>query len=1315
MGGLFTKIFGRGSNIYMHLDATSDFLLLFLMFVSTLLYGLVPPVTAVLTGRIFQLLEDYAIGTFTSKNAFMRELELRSMTLLIVGFGGLPLCWATLSSWMLLGERQGFRVRRRLLGAYLSKTMAWYDTNENLEGDFTQIHRGVEELRSSAAESSAVTFLNAVTVVTLLTTSLYFSWSLTLVILASTPLIIALAIIFSKLVEKYTELENTETSHAASILTWSMEAPQLIRLFGTEQVELQKFSISVKKCSKFFINLSKYAAANQASLRGLSLIMFVQGFWFGNTMIKRGKLNSGQVITCFSACILLGTTLNNTLQHIVIMQKGKVALQKILSMVESESDALRGRRGETFEIFPSPISGMFVSPVFPKQITFENVSFSYPSRPNEYALDNVSLTFYPEKITFIVGKSGSGKSTLSNLLLKLYSDYEGTIKVGTLDIRATKDSWLLENITLVEQSCTLFNDSLLNNLLLTAKDDNKNEASIKRACQMALLEKLLFDLPDGLSTVIGSNGISLSGGQQQRVALARAILRDTPVLILDESISALDIIHRDLLMEVIRNWRAGKTTIILTHELSHILDDDYLYLMEDGKVGEHGYKRDLLSYTSGRFTELHNAVIPSDPSAIEASHEKAIRLNTEETTGSGIVSEESEEEDNTVVSYDTRRFSLAIAGNESMMVGSRIFSLRLSSYFQGAIMPDEHVYSSTMKGRNKRLVNTREVTDEGRVDLEKKLEERSKPVIMTIWTIICKMYATVNRLYMLWGLTFSALAGIINPVFSYTFSKLLSGVVPKNDGTGSPPYLMKWSLVVICVSVTDGCFTFLKKFILSVCSELWIMSLRIKAMDRISNQDVHWFSLDINKPSEISALILNDLRDLRYLVSGFLSAVTTLIFVSAIGLAWAFVSGWKLSLVCISTIPLFIGVTGIYGGVLQKYETDYKTAVAELENNMFEFVKGIKTVRCLQLESHFSNKYTMLEEGMKHQSRRRAVVTGFGVALSNALVIGVQAILYYYGIKLVVDGEYTPDNLLQTFTLLVFTIMTCSALMYEVPSFSRGRRAATYVFRILNTRSDFLSIDDDFRTEPIEKPSHMNPLIRIQDLTFAYPSALDVEVYKKLSLTINFGENLAIVGESGSGKSTMGLILCGLYPVNGNTVFIDDTDICKWNLSSLRKHISMVEQKAKFFDGSIRDNLIYGLDRIVTDSQIFEVLSLVGIADFVKELPQGLNTRIDTNLISGGQAQRISIGRALLRQPKLLILDECTSSLDAKNAQAIASLVGSSLYGITTIVITHNTQMMKSCNRILFFKNGRISEEGTFQELSDSRRDFYRMITSGEA
>lgn len=1262
------------THVYMYLKVWKHAILVCAVAISTVGAGLILPITTILTGRVFDLLAT--LSQYEDRHSLYHELTLRSMS--IMGLGGVSLVfsWVSISSWMFVGETQGFTIRKRILKSLITKSPQWLDENGEISGRFTQLNRCVEELRAASGETSAIISRSIVTMAGLIGTSFYYSWSLTLVTMCSAPIIIGIAVFFSSLVEKNVVLENEHTSRASRILSWSMSAAQLVKLSCTQLKEVSKFREHVKKSKGSFVKICTYSAANTAVLKFLALTMFVQAFWFGSTMIRKGRLSVGDVVTCFHSCILLGATINGILHQLVTLQKGRVAVKHIFQFLQPSNHQITSVYVDATD--QDALKG---------DIEFKNVSFAYPCRADATVLKDVSLKFASGETTFVIGKSGSGKSTLSNILLKFYEDYDGIITINGKDARYLDQNWLTQNITMVEQRCTLFNDTMRRNILFGSRStdadiDNKN---LKAACRMSLLEQFIFDMPDGLDTLIGSGGVSLSGGQQQRLAVARAFMRDPPILILDEAMSALDTVHRTLLSKAVRKWREGKTTIILTHDLSQIGSDDFLVLIENGKCVEKGTQRALLNDVTSKFYQCMHIKDCID------NQDNVSQLTTVET-------------------HDKEGFleSFVELDVETPKVEEH------SGFFPDT---EDLKFANTCSGERSRMKANRITVEDKIVEqgIDKAPRKRDDIKLMSVSSVIRKMFnANQCKHLLVAGIMFSVIAGAANPIFSYTFSFLLNGIVPQGNGVGSRLYLLKWSFITMGVACVDALSGFLKDFLLGYCGENWIMNLRNEAMSKIIFKEFDWFLQENNKESETSSLVLNDLRDLRSLVTEFLGAISTFLTVSFLGLIWAVISGWKLSLVCISMFPLMIAFSALYGALLQKYETEYKTAVADLENLLYEIMTGVKTIRCLQIEQHFYEKYCKLEHNMKKISMRRAIATGFGIASTESLTTCIQAILFYYALKLVIDGEYTSQRMFETFTLLLFTIMTCSNLINCVPDISRGQRAATCLHRILEEEGhEEQIIQHDSRCTPINlQGSSPSALISIRNLTFSYPSAPTVSIYKGLDLDFFGCKTIAVVGESGSGKSTLVYLLTKLYKAEPRSVFIDGTDVNDWRLHDLRRQIAVVEQKPSLFCGTIRENLTYGIAQDTLEIEIYDMLKYVGIFDFVFTLSNGVDTIVSSNLLSGGQAQRLCIARALLRKPKILILDECTSALDPASSHIINELVRKGPPTLLTISITHCEEMMKSCEEVVVIKKGRVVEQGPFGELIKEKSALYYQLAS---
>ena len=239
--------------------------------------------------------------------------------------------------------------------------------------------------------------------------------------------------------------------------------------------------------------------------------------------------------------------------------------------------------------------------------------------------------------------------------------------------------------------------------------------------------------------------------------------------------------------------------------------------------------------------------------------------------------------------------------------------------------------------------------------------------------------------------------------------------------------------------------------------------------------------------------------------------------------------------------------------------------------------------------------------------------------------------------------------------------------------------------------------------------------IRFNDVNFTYPERPEAPVLKDMKLKISEGECVAIVGASGSGKSTIASLLQRLYEPDNGSVTIGGIDTRLMDVNHLRDHVSVVGQQPHLFDASIAENIRYGHPSL-SRSDIWCAAKAANIHDFIMSLPNGYDTIIGENasLISGGQAQRLQIARALARPSRILVLDECTSSLDSENQAAVLETIHAAKRGRTTIMITHKLEAMLMCDKILVVHDGEIVERGSYRKLMERKGVFARLARGGE-
>ena len=239
--------------------------------------------------------------------------------------------------------------------------------------------------------------------------------------------------------------------------------------------------------------------------------------------------------------------------------------------------------------------------------------------------------------------------------------------------------------------------------------------------------------------------------------------------------------------------------------------------------------------------------------------------------------------------------------------------------------------------------------------------------------------------------------------------------------------------------------------------------------------------------------------------------------------------------------------------------------------------------------------------------------------------------------------------------------------------------------------------------------------ITFNHVSFSYPERPDVPVLRDINFEIQDGESVAIVGASGSGKSTVVALLQRLYEPDEGFISIGPWELSHTNAQHLRNHVAVVSQHPNLFDASITENIAYGARGLPADD-VQRAATAANVHEFILSLPQGYDTSVGENaaLISGGQAQRLQIARALVRPSHILILDECTSALDGANQAVVMETMMGAAAGRTTVIVTHKLPVMRMCNRIVVVQNGAIAEQGTYDELMEKKGVFAQLASGGE-
>ncbi|KAE8382914.1 P-loop containing nucleoside triphosphate hydrolase protein [Aspergillus bertholletiae] len=1177
--------------------------------------------------------------------------------------------------FVIFGELQVANARESCFNGLLQKDQEWFETQQDGTRTFLScLQAQIHELQKSTSQPLGLLLQYSFRVIGSLALAFYTSWNLSLVTLVGIPVFSILALFISSKMKSNIEAQQAELASASKVVSSTTTSIDTVKCLNGEVLELRNFSTRIDEAASQFLKQAQLNSIQIALIRLMTYGMFVQGFWYGSSLASSGRLSPGDVLRTFWACLTAAQSIEFIMTQVIVLDKGAVAasaLKKTLNG-QTKDGGLKEMKGA---VCPRHCDG---------DIEVTDLSFAYSSQPERLSLNSASFFFPAGETTFVIGKSGSGKSTLGQLLTRIYSPTSGEIFIDGIPIQTLSKDWIRNNFTLVEQRSILFNESIFMNIAFGRQDyDQIRKEDVQECIYLAMLQNVIDHMPNGIDTCVGCGGSFLSGGQRQRVAIARARLRDTPVLILDEPTSALDWTNRHEVIRAIREWRKGKTTIIITHNMSHILGRDFVYVLDQGSVVQAGYRYELekILGNGGFFPSNEESYLSDNPDG-----DKIYRIPSETT----LVNFADTPFDN------SRRISSVIMGlrpesfhNENLQPRSRLSILPTP---QDTLQDGVHLVDFNIEHKGTKTGST----PSHKVPNKRKNRQPTKSLFEIMLTIIPNL-TVGDRILLLLGVLFTLCHSSTTPIFSYFLSKLQVTFFNKTSA-------LKWALAVLGVSISDGIVSFFMHYLLNLCSQAWVDCLRKRAFRQVLAQPKQWFEEEGNSPSQLTACLARDGEEMREILSRFGGYALVATSIAVIATIWSLAACWKLTLVALSIGPVVYAITRGFertSGLWDRRCNEARGAASEV---FVETFSEIRTVRALTLEPFFQGKHTKALSRCLTTGLRKAGYTGFLFGLVESTIVFVSALIIYYGGLLVSVLEYTVEDIMTVLSMLLFSIGYASVVLSWIPQISASRERGSRLLQLAN-----LAVGVSHEHLGCFRVATPTP-VKFTGLNFQYPSRPNAPVLKDVSFTIPENSCTAIVGRSGSGKSTIASLLLALYetPASASVpaISLGGVDIRKLHASSLRSIVAIVSQQSTIFPGTIEANIRYGLEGPLRDPRnVRDAAKAAGIDEFVSSLPQGYSTIIGDGGVglSGGQTQRVVIARALIRRPRILILDEATSALDLASADVIRHTVQklvTSQVGLTVVIITHAREMMEIADNVVVLEQGRVVDRGPYKMLA---------------
>ncbi|MFV8344135.1 ABC transporter ATP-binding protein [Flavobacterium sp. XS2P39] len=571
---------------------------------------------------------------------------------------------------------------------------------------------------------------------------------------------------------------------------------------------------------------------------------------------------------------------------------------------------------------------------------------------------------------------------------------------------------------------------------------------------------------------------------------------------------------------------------------------------------------------------------------------------------------------------------------------------------------------------------------------------------LTKATIIFQ-YAGNHRWKFYVGLIFLLFTGATALAFPKLMGMLIDCVKNKDNSQANTI-----ALGLIAILFLQSIFSFFRLYLFVNFTEHTLANLRLSLYSNLVKLPMSFFSQ--KRVGELNSRISSDITQIQDTLTSTIAEFLRQFILIIGGVLLLANESIKLTLLMLSVVPLVAVAAVIFGRFIRKYSKNVQDKVAESQVIVEETMQGISIVKAFANEWYEIARYNGKIKEVVRIAIKGGKYRGYFASFIIFCLFGAIVAVVWFGVRLSISGEMSVGQLISFVLYSTFVGASFGGIAELYAQIQKAIGATERVFELLEeTPEKINSVQNAASAHKIKGN------VTFKNVAFSYHSRKEIKVLKDVSFTANYGQKIAIVGPSGTGKSTIASLLLRFYNIDSGEILVDGKNIYDYDLENLRGNMSIVPQDVILFGGTIKENIAYGKPD-ATQEEILLAAKQANALNFIEGFPEKFETIVGERGIklSGGQRQRIAIARALLKNPSILILDEATSSLDSESEKLVQEALEILMQGRTSIIIAHRLSTIRSADQILVLDKGKITEQGTHQELIALENGMYKNLSN---